>query len=57
MVTSWVTMIEYIDEDGDTQLAPLCSDMPPWRMTGIIDTCREILIEDFDLAEYDDWDD
>lgn len=57
MVTSWVAMIEYIDKDGDTQLAPLCSDMPQWRMTGIIDAGREALLDDFFFAdEFDDYD-
>lgn len=57
MVTAWVAMIEYIDKDGEPQLAPLCSDVPQWRMTGMIDAGRDLLVEEFDLAEYDDWDD
>jgi hypothetical protein len=57
MITAWVTIIEYIDKDGDTHLAPLSSDMPPWRMTGIVDSGRESLIEDYEFFdEYDDWD-
>jgi len=58
MITSWVTIIEYIDKDGETHLAPLCSDMPLWRMTGIVDSGRESLIEDYEFFdEYDDYDD
>ena len=57
MITSWVTIIEYIDKDGETHLAPLCSDMPLWRMTGIVDSGRESLIEDYEFfEEYDDYD-
>ena len=58
MITSWVAIVEYIDKDGDTQLAPLCSDMPQWRMTGMIDSGREMLVEDYVFAdEFDDYDD
>ena len=57
MITSWIAVIEYIDANGDTQLAPLCSDMPPWRMTGMLDSSREMLIEEYEFAdEFDDYD-
>lgn len=57
MITSWIAVIEYIDKDGDTQLAPLCSDMPQWRMTGMLDSGREMLIDEYVFAEeFDDYD-
>ena len=54
MVTSWVIMVEYVDKYGETHLSPLCSDMPQWRMTGIIDSSREMLNDDYALLN--DWD-
>lgn len=52
MITSWVAIVEYMDQHGHSELVPLCSDMPQWRMTGMIDTGREMLIEEY--AYYDD---
>jgi len=47
MITSWVIIAEYIDPNGETQLAPVCSEMPQWRMTGMVDAAREMLNEDY----------
>lgn len=54
MVTSWIAIVEYIDHEGVTQLAAASNKMPSWRMTGMIDTGREMLFEDYDI--YDDYD-
>jgi hypothetical protein len=57
MITSWITIIEYIDSNGETQLQPLASDMPQWRMTGIIDAGRDMLIDEYEFFdEYDEHD-
>ena len=53
MVNSWVIIVEYIDKFGDTHLSPLCSEMPQWRMTGMVDAAREMLNEDYALLN--DW--
>lgn len=54
MVTSWIAIVEYIDHEGMAQLAAASNKMPSWRMTGMIDTGRDMLFEDYDV--YDDWD-
>lgn len=57
MVTSWITIVEYIDHNGESCLSPLCSDMPPWRLAGMLETGREMLFEDYVVTEdYDDFD-
>ena len=57
MVTNWVTIIEFIDEKGEEQLLPVCSDMPYWRMVGMLDSGREVLLDEFDVTEWGDTDD
>lgn len=58
LITGWVAVIEYMDKEGVAQLAALSSHMPPWRMTGMIDTGRELLFEDLVPAEdYGDFED
>jgi hypothetical protein len=57
MVTSWVAIIEYMDKEGTAQLAALASNMPSWRMTGMIDSGREMLLEDLIVEDYGDYDD
>lgn len=54
MVTSWLAVVEYIDRHGDSQLTSLRSDMPQWRMTGILDAARDMLIEEYEYFEEDD---
>lgn len=55
MVTAWVAIIEYMDNTGETQLAPLASSMSQWHMTGMIDAGRDMLIAEYDYAE--EWED
>lgn len=58
MVTSWVAMVEYIDDDGVARLGAYSSDMPPWRMNGIIEAGQEMLAEDFMYEdEFEDYED
>lgn len=57
MVTNWVTIIEFIDENGEEQLLPACSDMPYWRMIGMLDSGREVLLDEFEVADSDDIED
>lgn len=54
MITSWVAIVEYMDQHGQSELVPLCSDMPPWRMTGMIDSGREMLVEEYEFYDEDD---
>jgi hypothetical protein len=57
MVTSWIAIIEYIDHNGESCLAPLSSEMPPWRMAGILETGREMLFADYVYTEeFDEYD-
>lgn len=57
MVTSWVAIIEYIDRNGDSCLAPLSSDMSQWRLAGMLETGREMLFEEYALADdFDEFD-
>lgn len=56
MVTSWVTMVEYIDAEGCARLGAYSSEMPPWRMNGIIEAGREMLADEFLYdEEYEDY--
>lgn len=57
MVTSWIAIVEYIDQNGESCLTPLSSDMPPWRLAGMLETGREMLFEEYALAEeFDEYD-
>lgn len=51
MVTGWMTVFEYVDESGEVQLVAFSSEMPEWRLAGIVDTGYQMLIED---EEYED---
>lgn len=46
MVTAWISIVEFIDADGEMQLTAFGSDMPSWRAQGIIDAGAEMLLED-----------
>lgn len=58
MVTSWVAMVEYIDEEGCARLGAYSSEMPPWRMSGIIEAGQEMLADEFlyedEFEEYEE---
>lgn len=57
MVTSWVAIIEYIDQSGESCLAALSSHMPEWRLAGLLETGREMLFAEYVLAEdFDEYD-
>jgi hypothetical protein len=51
MVTSWISFVEYMDADGNQRLAAFSSNLPPWRLTGIIDSGSEMLLEEYDYEE------
>ena len=52
MITAWVAMIEYIDADGEHQLSAYASDMPDWRVNGIVQGGHELLASG---ELFDDW--
>lgn len=54
MVTGWIAIVEYIDQNGDPDLGAFASNMPPWRMNGIFDTGREMLVEEFEYDDYEE---
>lgn len=57
MVTSWVAIVEYIDKNGESCLAPLASDMSQWHLAGMLETGREMLFEEYLFAdEFDEYD-
>ena len=57
MVTSWIAIVEYIDHNGESCLTPLSSDMPPWRLAGMLETGREMLFAEYVLTdEFDEYD-
>lgn len=57
MVTSWIAIVEYIDHNGESCLAPLSSEMPPWRLAGILETGREMLFNEYVFEEeFDEYD-
>lgn len=54
MITEWVTIVEFINEDGATQLAAFASDMPSWRLSGIVEAGHDMLIQEYDTEMQDD---
>lgn len=51
MVTGWISLVEYIDDAGDQRLAAFSSNLPPWRLNGIIETGHEMLLEEYDYED------
>lgn len=47
MVTTWVVVAEYIDENGVPSFAAWSSDDPPWRTQGLLTHGADLL----DLSE------
>jgi hypothetical protein len=52
MITGWISVIEYIDSDGEHRLAAFASDTPEWRISGMIHSASELLAQD---TFYDEW--
>lgn len=52
MVTGWMLIAEYMQADGSVQLGAFCSDMPPWRLSGLMDAGTDAL-----YAQYEYFDD
>jgi len=50
MITTWVVVCEYIDEDGAASVAAWASDDPQWRINGLLGAAGDML----DVAEFDD---
>lgn len=50
MVTGWLCMVEYMDDEGAIQLGSFVSGMPPWRLTGFMETGFGMLLD-----QYEDW--
>ena len=58
MVTSWVAIVEYMDQNGESCLAPLCSNIPQWRLAGMLETGRDMLFSEYlydeEFGEFDE---
>lgn len=53
MVTGWMCIAEYMQADGSVQLGAFCSDMPPWRMSGLMEAGYDMLYAQYDFFEED----
>jgi hypothetical protein len=54
MITAWVSVIEYLDADGQPRLAAFASETPDWRIQGMLTSGGELLANSL---FYDDWED
>lgn len=58
MVTSWISIVEYMDHLGETHLVSLCSELSQWRLAGMLEIGREMLFAEYEYDEessdYDD---
>jgi len=54
MITGWVAVVEYLDADGDHRLGAFASDIPEWRVHGMLTSGGELLAN---KMLYDDWED
>lgn len=50
MVTTWVVVCEYVDEQGSPGFAAWSSDDPPWRVQGLISHGADML--DLAMSDY-----
>lgn len=53
LLTNWVVMVEFIDSDGSPRLGSYASDMPPWRLSGIVDEGHSILLGQYEEDDAD----
>lgn len=43
MVTTWVVVAEYLDEEGTAGVAAWASDDPQWRINGLLHAAEDML--------------
>lgn len=59
MVTTWVVVGEYIDENGAPNFAAWSSDDPPWRVQGVLSHGSDLLdlVAAFSVEDEEDYED
>jgi hypothetical protein len=55
MVTSWVAVVEYMNENGESDLAAFCSNMPVWRLNGIVEAGHDLLVSEYEYVEGEEY--